>query len=219
MYYYCTLVINLNYGTRNTTTSQSRETLGETLNSMILRNSRFILILVLFTRCNQAINSDAQKTMDSSSVPIKPDSQYDINLQLSEKIRSSDTILLVSHSGNTFDTVKGEIFPALLVNNKINQKIIHELKTLTNNSIDTLVKILSMPTNEADYEMSHCCDPHHTIFIIKDGQISYIDLCFHCFCLSTSKDLELIKGYDEPKWIALLSFFRKLSFKYEMPEK
>jgi hypothetical protein len=185
---------------------------------MILRNSIFILSLILIAGCNHTINSDPQKTIDSSSVAIKPDSQHDINLKLSEKIRSADTILLVSHTGNSFDTVKGEILPTLLVNGEINKKIIHEQNVLPNDSISTLVQILSMPTNEDDYSGAHCCDPHHAIFIIKNGQISYIDLCFHCFCVFTSKDLELIKGYNEPKWEALLSFFKKLGFEYEMPE-
>lgn len=148
------------------------------------------------------------------------ESQKTVNLALVKEIKSADTILITSHSGNTFDTVKSkEIFPQLLIGNRINYKIIKEKKILIGSILDSLTKILLMPVNEDDIILPRCCDPHHTIFIITKGKVSYINLCFHCFCQQTSKDLELIKGYDEPKWMALLSFFKTLGFKYQMPDK
>jgi len=101
--------------------------------------------------------------------------------------------------------------------NKINKKILREQIVLTENDIDTLTQILLMPTNDSDVIYARCYYPHHAILIISKGKISYIDLCFHCFSLSTSEDLKLIEGYDEPKWEALLSFYKKLGFKYQMP--
>jgi len=193
--------------------------LGETLN-MTLRNFIFLLTITLLGACNQAIDPNNEKPKNKLSSEAKGDTQKDINLILIEKIRSADSIILSSHTGNRLDTVKREeIFPELLFNNRINYKIIHEKQVLLSNNLDTLIKILAMPSNDADFLGAHCCDPHHTIFIVNKSQTSYLDLCFHCFCLTTSKDLELIKGYDEPKWSALMSFFRKLAFKYEMPDK
>jgi len=144
------------------------------------------------------------------------DSQKNVNLGVSEKLKSADSILLISHVGSEYDETKGDIMPEILIEQKLNTNIIKERKKLTGKSINSLIDILSLPTNNDSIFRSRCFDPHQAILIFKNTKISYIDMCFHCWGLRTSDDLNEIIGYEELKWKKIYSFFRQNGFVYEM---
>lgn len=187
----------------------------------LLIRSQFMLlfVVILFGRCHQPMDTGKRNLANDASRTVLIDSQKEINKALIKKISTADSILLTSHTGTTIDHGKGNFnTPELVINNRMNTKIIREKQVLSGTNLDTLIKILSMPTNNDSTSGAHCCDPHHSIFIFNKKEISYLDLCFHCNCLFTSKDLSLIVGYEQPKWKALLAFFKKLGFRYEIPE-
>lgn len=131
---------------------------------------------------------------------------------LTQKIGNADTVLLTSHTG-----YEGTNQIELVIQGKINRKIIQEEKIIRGSDIDTLISILAIPKPDYDSLSAKCFEPHHTIFILKKTEISYIDLCFHCSNLVTSKDLPDIKPFGERKWNKLLAFYKKLQLNYELP--
>jgi hypothetical protein len=177
----------------------------------------FHILPLLLMGALMSCHSSSGGAIDSAATGPKADSQKEVNLLLLEKIKKADTLLLVSHAGTNFDKLKRkEIYPELISRKKINRKIIYEQKAIAGAEIDSLCKILSMPVNDSDIVIAKCFDPHHAIYIISKTEISYIELCFHCWSLDRSGDLSQIKGYDEEKWEAIYRFFKQQGFQYEM---
>lgn len=139
---------------------------------------------------------------------------------ISQKLREADTILLASHTGIILDRVNSRIIePEIMIGNKINQQILHEKKSITGNDVDTLISILLIPKPAIDSLQAKCgFDPHHAIFMIKDGKVSFIDLCFHCCGIAVSNDLKHPGPFSEQKWMRLIALFRKLQLNYELPD-
>ena len=88
---------------------------------------------------------------------------------------------------------------------------------LNNSRLENLTSILLQPIDENNIAQSNCFDPHHAIIFYHKSQLSYIDMCFHCWGLRTSEDLDKLKGYDMKKWEQMLTLFKQAGFKYEIP--
>lgn len=146
----------------------------------------------------------------------------DINNWLVKKIKSADSVLLVSHKVTAGVSIVDDItgkqltLPKLTISNKPNYGIIQERQLILESQLDTLIKILVRPFNDDRIEIGNCFIPHHAIFLIKKGKTSYIDICFGCRRFDTSKDLSRIDAFDNEKWTALENFFLGLGFKYEL---
>ena len=174
-------------------------------------------ILIFFTIpllcCNQNTATTPNKFSDSQAVRSKTDSQRVINLVLATKIENADSILLTSHRGNNYDDPTGNVFPQILINEKLNQQIITKRKRIVSENLDSLLHILSLPTNYDSIISTRCFNPHNSILIFKGLHISYIDLCFDCWGLTTSDDLDGLNGYEPYKWKQLHAFYKRLGFK------
>jgi hypothetical protein len=141
---------------------------------------------------------------------------------LVKKIKSADTILLVSHevtAGVTIvddSTGKQLPLPKLTIAGKPNYQIIKEQQVITGLQLDTLIKILDRPFQDTKVEVGKCFMPHHAILLIKKSKTSYIDICFGCRRFDTSKDLKQLYEFDNRKWTELENLFLRLGFKYEL---
>jgi len=141
---------------------------------------------------------------------------------LVEKLRTADTVILVSHAITAgvkiVDTSTGKDIPLpeLIISDKPNYSIVKERQIMTGTQLDTLIKILSRPFEDREIEVAKCFMPHHAIFIIKNGVTSYFDICFECHQFDTSEDLKGIYAFDNRKWAALRNLFLELGFKYEL---
>lgn len=142
---------------------------------------------------------------------------------LNAKMKSADTILLVSHEVTAGvgleDSLGNRVpLPKLVVKGHPNTAIIKEQQIITGAELDTLIKILERPFADRTIEMGQCFMPHHAIFLIKSGKTSYIDICFGCHGFDTSKDLQKLYAFDKRKWTELYDYFVRLGFKYELVE-
>ena len=177
-----------------------------------------IFTFAILLSCNQPINDISSKPQDSLSAYSLSDSQKEANKILKDIFLSADTILLVGHLGIQYNPPgqnnPSPTAPPILINGKRNTSIVKKQKIITKSEIDSLVTILLRPISE-DEGVSNCIfDPHHTIFILKDGAVSYIDMCFTCQQLETSQDLTSLPFFDNNKWTELERFFEKHNTRY-----
>ena len=141
---------------------------------------------------------------------------------LSQAILNADTVILTSHIGREvtglFDKSNGNLteLPALLADGRINNKIIKESKIANRETLDSLTSILTKQHSAFSGPYKCGFDPHHTIFLIRTGKISYIDFCFTCFALDTSKDLEAFDEIGDVEWHRLKNYFKSQGFKYQL---
>jgi len=155
--------------------------------------------------------------------PLITFSQNEKGIWLTNKFKSADTILLVSHKPNAgftdqFSDKNGKqiMLPKLIIAGKPNRKIITEQKVISGKEIDELIGILARPFKDSISSQGGCFTPHQAIFIIKNGKTSYIDICFHCGSYETSKDLSGIPPFDMRRWKELKGYFIRHGFKYEI---
>jgi|SRR5580658_5450588 hypothetical protein len=101
---------------------------------------------------------------------------------LSLKFKNADSVLLVSHDDTQgvaiVDDAGNRIpLPELIIDGKPNYEIIKERQIIMDGQLDTLIKILNRPLKTGKIEIGKCFMPHHTIFLFKNGKLSYIDVC------------------------------------------
>lgn len=141
---------------------------------------------------------------------------------LSQKIHKADTVLLVSHEATAgveiVDKDTGESFPPpkLIIAGKPNYSIIKEQRIVTGLQLDRLIKILNRPFRDKVLVQGKCFMPHHALFLIKNREISYIDVCFDCGNFETSADLSKIEEFDDRRWTELKNFFLGFGVTYEL---
>jgi hypothetical protein len=142
---------------------------------------------------------------------------------LIDKFKNADTILLVSHKVNagitiTDDKTYKEIpLPELIVNGRPNGSIIIEEQVVKGKDIDALLQILTQP-GAADASKGTCFIPRQSIFLLKNGQVSFIDISFSCHSYKTSTDLKDIGALGENQWKALEDYFIKHGLTYNLGE-
>ena len=141
---------------------------------------------------------------------------------LVEKFKNADTILLVSHKVNAGITVTDEKtykeipLPELLVNGRPNKEIILEEQVIKGKDIEALLQILT-PAGVVTSKGT-CFLPRQSIFLFKNGQVSFIDISFSCHTYNTSTDLKDIGAPGESQWKALEDYFIKHGLTYQIGE-
>jgi len=116
----------------------------------------------------------------------------------------SDTIMNLEkwkylHSRQTF----------LLDNGKFNRKIIKECVILNDTSKAKLISILLKQVHSRKVELMKCDEPTNAIVIYNKKIESYIDICFTCFKIHTSKNIHFDESnLDERKWKELATLFK-----------
>ncbi len=142
---------------------------------------------------------------------------------LISKIKNADSIKVISHKiteeySTIEDTLIGkpnsnsqvDVAYPLLVNNKLNPKVVIESHTLSKVEKERLVEIFDRIVILTKV-MANCDQPQHSIFIYKKGVESYIDICFGCRRIHTSKDIHFSESnMDIKRWDDFLQFFKSM---------
>jgi len=154
--------------------------------------------------------------------PLFSFSQTNYRTSLILKLQHADSIKLISHKitegyAVTPETPIGKpfikdssIYP-FLINNKVNPKVIIESKTLNKVYRKKLVKIFERDVWLTKV-LANCDEPQHSILIYKKNKLSYIDICFGCRRIHTSKDIDFSESnMDLQRWEDILRFFKSNS--------
>jgi hypothetical protein len=155
---------------------------------------------------------------------------------LATTIAKADTVWLISHgdlpkhppdpAGNAaggkndvqpvtagyLDSMKNlPVENQLLLNGRLNPAILRKQKILARPMLDSLTMILSAVIEFDRVQESLCFDPHQAIVWSKNGQLSYIDCCFHRLRYAASADLTEMQGknFGYRKWAMLQAFFER----------
>jgi hypothetical protein len=136
------------------------------------------------------------------------------------KFKNADSVLLVSHEDTEGVVIVDDAGnrsppPRLIIKGKPNSEIIKERQIVCGKQLDELIQIINRPIKSGSW-VGKCYMPHHTIFLFKNGELSYIDVCFSCRKFETSRDLKKIYQFDDRKWDELEKLFARLGFKYEL---
>ena len=119
-----------------------------------------------------------------------------------QKFKQADSIVLISHISIwdrlnvPHDSLKGDQC-GLLCNGSLNESILLERKQLTFEQQKLLLKVISQPITAPPVD-GGCFDPHHAILLYKNGNLSYIHICFSCGSSYASKDLSATFFYYNP---------------------
>jgi len=142
--------------------------------------------------------------------------------QLKQIINLADSILLISHEvtaeyaavpddkpENIAKWDKSHPVLHFLIDGKLNRKIIKEQAILIESSKLDLSQILLRKVNTKKWVPTKCDEPRHSIIIYAKTNMSFIDICFSCRRIHTSKDIHFDEfNMDEKKWIDLEIFFK-----------
>ncbi len=141
--------------------------------------------------------------------------------QLKQKLGLADSVQIISHGLTEEYTVIQEQNPneksyenarpvyKFLRHRKINLAIVKESLTLSYINRSKLINVLCRNVDTKAFTPTKCDEPRHTIIIYKKRRQSYIDICFHCKRIHTSKDIIFTELYfDTKKWNDLEEFFR-----------
>lgn len=147
-------------------------------------------------------------------------------VHLNSKLLSADSIIIVSHEStagvSVIDSVTGKYLPhpKLLIKGKLNEQIIHERTTLLDTAVKRLSSIITRPFQDTVIEIGKCFLPHHAIVAFKSNRTSFIDICFGCRRIATSKDIKIVSDdFDNRKWKELIDFFQQYNMRYELSEE
>lgn len=136
------------------------------------------------------------------------------NTDLIEKLTSSDSIVAISHQ--TLETYRylncdslGNYIPAysLLKDGDIHPDVVVKKVLLNKDQIKVLTLAL---VSEAKISIiGECYDPHHSILMYKNGELTYLDICFDCrnFHYSVNSAELIISPLN---WTNLTSFMNSL---------
>lgn len=138
---------------------------------------------------------------------------------LLDKFKDSDSVIIVSHESLYKRTPEGIEFQQILINGVPNSSLIIEKKLLTKKYIKSLGTTLSThkPVEPGGLpESSGCFDPHHAIFIYKNGICFCMDICFSCTNYRLTEQLVVPENmlgshYD---WDNLKQFFKNQGITY-----
>ena len=141
------------------------------------------------------------------------------NRLIGAKLSEADSVILVSYEIYADRENEPEVISQqLAIDGKLNERIFIEKLVLTRSSIDTLSCILVRPFEDERISITRCFNPHQAIFVFRNGNISYLDLCFDCRNFDVTPDLNSLEPFDTLKWIQLEQFFLGLGFRYGFEE-
>lgn len=140
-------------------------------------------------------------------------------------MQNADSVILISHiltreytyviyyeKGDT----RNKVYEPFLLNRAINQKIIIKKVLLNKTNIAQLVNILKRPLPKfREITVRDCDEPHNSILIYKKAKFSYLDICFDCLQIHSSKNLNFSgDDMDLRKWKQLEDFFKRFQVRY-----
>jgi hypothetical protein len=155
------------------------------------------------------------------ATPIAASAQQHLKA-LADKVLTADSVVMISHrttAGPVYDEKTGKTVnaPPLIISGKLNNSIVLESKKIDQATKAKLATLLMKKRKSGPIEMAKCYIPHHSIVIYRKGVISFVEVCFGCMGLRTSKDIRLSESdFDEKKWDELKAFFARLGFKKYM---
>lgn len=133
------------------------------------------------------------------------------------ELSKADSIILISHDDAY--SIKSEGISApndsllLIVDDKINKKIIHEYIKVSLD--DNLLELLSEQRKDSVIQNNQCFLPHHAILFYFGKKISYVDLCFQCKQWQSSDDSSFSKIYiSSDSFIKWENYFYKKGIRY-----
>lgn len=184
----------------------------------------FVLASCILFGCK---TDNSKKLHTNTTKKTQYDSKY---RSLVTAILSADSVLLISHEET--QEFKPRILPdwdsrdtsmnlvkwkklhpshtlSFFENGKINRKIIVESASLNDKNRNALVNILAEKDAKEILREIGCDEPRHSIIIYKDGNESYLDICFGCEKIHTSNDIVFDEAdMNEKKWFSLKYFFQ-----------
>lgn len=145
---------------------------------------------------------------------------------LKAQLLQADTVLIVSHKQTAgislIDETTGKELPLpkLVVNGRPNRSIFLEERVIRDTGLQALAQILSRPFEDKTVERAMCFMPHHAVLILKKGKTSFIDICFTCSRLETSRDIRITSDdFDKRKWSELEAFFIQRDMKFMLKQE
>lgn len=143
-------------------------------------------------------------------------SSNDERSSLMLRLESSDSVLLISHEPTyriARDTPLGVDSVQLLEKGILNKKIVREMIRI--NNYDELLEILFTKNKDSIITRYNCFIPHHAVIVYFKNKIDYLDICFLCKTIETSKNSIFSQIDMANKTFDLLeSFFQKNGIKY-----
>jgi len=137
--------------------------------------------------------------------------------KIKQLILQSDSVILTSHISPPQIISKNDDpnDQKVVLNNKINPKLIKEQKIISDSSRKYLAHFITKPFRDNLIEEGKCFIPHHTIYIFKKSKISWINICFLCGEIECSTDIKFPEeDFDQATWKKLSEFFKSQGFKY-----
>jgi len=144
---------------------------------------------------------------------------------LNYKIINADSIEITSHEDLYASILKDnkpyDYYREILINGKPNREIIKESKILNELSKQKLLSLINTKTpKESVFHRPSCFNPHHSIFIYKNGKCSFLDICFGCMGFSSSGEFIfsdfILSTYKD--WEDLKNFFKEHKMFYKIED-
>ena len=110
------------------------------------------------------------------------------------------------------------VSPPIVLRQRPNKKIIHEMYLLNYDVRLQVIKILIQPNYDGEIRSMSCFLPHHSVLLIKNGKTSSIEICFACQKLQASKGIGISDiHYSKKMWAEFENLFLKSGIKYQIP--
>lgn len=136
------------------------------------------------------------------------------NTDLLDKLKTSDSIVVINHKtldkyrSVTCDSLGNYIEGySLLRDGNINPEVV--VKKVLLNSEQTKVIVSYLSAEVEGSEVGYCFDPHHSILMYQNGELSYLDICFICSNFEYSVD-SIDLTFSSFHWTNLTSFMNSL---------
>jgi hypothetical protein len=179
-----------------------------------MKKEAWFLILVLLVACTRPGEENHREEIKNVQVPEG---------QFTRLFAEADSVLLVSHELTAGVTIVDEqtgqesLPEPIVVENRLNRKIVRESALLKGENIAQLGALLDRPFADRQITVARCFLPHHAIIVVNKGKASYLDICFDCRRVESSPDIQIDDGdFDTRKWKELLAFFQRQGLQYEL---
>ncbi|RYG43310.1 MAG: hypothetical protein EOO01_21540 [Chitinophagaceae bacterium] len=165
-----------------------------TIIKKVLRGTLFILLILL----------TAQTSYAQSKQPLAADS---FNLAL----LNADSVWIASHRSLAYmSREKGRtklLYKSILRAETPDTTLFIQQKRIVAREQEELIGLFVETPDSIQSLPALCFDPHHAVFIFKNGQTRFIDICFGCKVIQTSPGLLLKSPKNFSTWMNLENWF------------
>jgi len=85
--------------------------------------------------------------------------------------------------------------------------LILQRQSITPSERQELIQLFAETPDRIQRVGNMCFDPHYAVFIFKNGQTRFIDICFACLAMQTSPGILLQKPGNDGNWNRLENWF------------